>query len=71
MTEVDNDGQLVGELAESYESDDAKKWVFNLRKGVEFHNGKTMTSQDVIASFGHHRGDDSTSAAKGLLTAVS
>ena len=70
LTEVDNDGQLVGELAESYESDDAKKWVFNLRKGVEFHNGKTMTSQDVIASFGHHRGDNSTSAAKGLLTAV-
>ena len=30
LTEVDNDGQLVGELAESYESDDGKKWIFNL-----------------------------------------
>ena len=28
LTEVDNDGQLVGELAESFESDDAKKWIF-------------------------------------------
>ena len=70
LTEVNNDGQLVGELAESYESDDAQTWVFNLRQGVEFHNGKTMTSEDVVASFNHHMGEDSTSAAKGLLTAV-
>jgi len=70
LTEVDNTGQLVPELAESYESDDAQTWVFNLRKGVEFHNGKTMTSQDVIASFQHHMGEESKSAAKGLLSAV-
>jgi peptide/nickel transport system substrate-binding protein len=70
LTEVDNDGTLVPELAESFESDDAKRWVFDLRKGVEFHNGKTMTSEDVIASFNHHMGEESTSAAKGLLTAV-
>ena len=70
LTEVGNDGQLKGELAESYESSDAKRWVFNLRKGVEFHNGKTLTSEDVVASFKHHMGEDSTSAAAGLLTAV-
>ncbi len=70
LTEVGNDGQLVGELAESYESADGQTWVFNLRQGVEFHNGKTMTSEDVLASFNHHMGEDSTSAAKGLLTAV-
>jgi peptide/nickel transport system substrate-binding protein len=70
LTEVNNDGQLIGELAESYESDDAKTWIFNLRKGVEFHNGKSFTSEDVLSSYAHHMGDDSTSAAKGLLTAV-
>jgi len=70
LTEVGSDGQLTGELAESYESADAQRWVFNLRQGVEFHNGKTMTSEDVIASFNHHMGEDSTSAAKGLLTGV-
>jgi peptide/nickel transport system substrate-binding protein len=43
LTEVGADGQLRPELAESYESADAKTWVFNLRQGVEFHNGKTMT----------------------------
>ena len=70
LTEIDNDGQLKGDLAESYESDDAQRWVFNLRKGVEFHNGKTLTSADVLASYQHHMGENSTSAAKGLLTAV-
>jgi peptide/nickel transport system substrate-binding protein len=70
LTEVSNTGELIPELAESYESSDAQRWVFNLRQGVEFHNGKTMTSEDVIASLAHHMGEDSTSAAKGLLTAV-
>ena len=70
LTEIGSDGQLRPELAESYESSDAKTWVFNLRKGVEFHNGKTLTAEDVIATFDYHRNEDSKSAAKGLLTAV-
>ncbi|SEF70460.1 peptide/nickel transport system substrate-binding protein [Jhaorihella thermophila] len=70
LTEVSNTGELIPELAESFESADAKTWVFKLRKGVEFHNGKTLTAEDVIATYAHHRGEESKSAAKGLLTAV-
>ncbi len=70
LTEIAPDGSLATELAESYESADAKTWVFKLRQGVVFHNGKTMTADDVIASFNHHRGEDTKSAAKGLLTSV-
>ena len=59
------------ELAESYEaSDGGKRWVFNLRQGVEFHNGKSLTAEDVIATFNYHRSEDSKSAAKGLLTSI-
>jgi len=70
LTEVGADGKLRGELAETYESSDAQTWVFNLRQGVEFHNGKTLDADDVIATFNHHMGEDSKSAAKGLLSAV-
>jgi len=71
LTEVGSDGSLIPELAESFEpSADAKTWMFKLRSGVEFHNGKTLTADDVIATYNYHRGEDSKSAAKGLLSAV-
>lgn len=71
LTEVSNTGGLVGELAESWEANaDATQWVFKIRKGVEFHNGKTLDSQDVVDSLNHHIGEKSGSAAAGLLTGV-
>ena len=71
LTEVSNEGELVGELAESFEpSNNAKTWVFNLRKDVEFHNGKSLTADDVIASMEYHGGENATSSAKGNLSSV-
>ncbi|MFQ5954645.1 MAG: ABC transporter substrate-binding protein, partial [Kiloniellales bacterium] len=71
LTEVSNTGELVPELAEGWEaSDDAVQWTFKLRKGIEFHNGKTMDAGDVVASISHHRGEESKSAVKGLLEPI-
>ena len=45
LTEIAANGELVGELAESWESTpDAKTWTFDLRQGVTFHNGQPFTA---------------------------
>ncbi len=71
LVEVDYKGEVVPELAKSWKaSKDAATWTFKLRKGVEFHNGKTMTAEDVVSSFNEHRGADTKSAAKGITDQI-
>jgi len=41
-------------LAESIESSDRITWHFRLRKGVSFHDGSELTSEDVIWSLRRH-----------------
>ncbi len=49
---VDDDLNVIPNLAESYEvAEDGLTYTFNLRPGVVFHNGDTMTSADVKYSF--------------------
>ncbi len=51
LMEVGQNGDLLPELAEGFDvSDDARTWKFNLRRGVEFHNGKTVDANDVVAA---------------------
>lgn len=71
LVEIDHQGNAVPELAESWEpSPDAKVWKFNLRKGVEFHDGKSFEAEDVIYSLNHHRGPKSKSGAKALAETI-
>jgi len=59
------------QLAESWESNaDASKWVFKLRKGVQFHDGKSFGAEDVIYSLQHHLGEKSESPAKAYLSQI-
>jgi peptide/nickel transport system substrate-binding protein len=72
LTEIDNKGNVVADLAESFEpSDGAKKWVFKVRNGVTFHDGRKVTANDVVASYRHHMGEESKSNAKSILASVS
>ena len=44
-------GDLTPAIAESYEvSEDRMTYTFHLREGVQFHNGKTVTAEDVVYS---------------------
>lgn len=71
LVEIDHENKPVPELAESWDaSPDAKIWTFKLRKGVEFHNGKTMDADDVIYSINHHRDENSKSAAKPIVKPI-
>ena len=49
---------------------DLTEWTFMLKKGVEFHNGKTMTADDVVYSMNRHIGKDSISKASALVNMV-
>ncbi len=58
LTEVTAQGQLVGELAESWEgSADATVWTFTLRSGVTFHNGRPFGADDVVESLAFYKSD--------------
>ncbi|MBR4726194.1 MAG: ABC transporter substrate-binding protein [Lachnospiraceae bacterium] len=51
LIKVTKDGEFAPAVAESYTiSEDGKEYDFVLRKNVRFHNGKTVTAEDVIYS---------------------
>lgn len=53
-------------LAESYEHNkDFTEYTFKIREGVKFHNGETMTAEDVAASMDHW--NKANSRAKNLF----
>lgn len=71
LVEIDENNRPIPELAESWEpNEDATQWIFHLRKGVTFHNGKEFTAEDVVFTIQHHLGDESRSGAKSLLQPI-
>jgi len=51
LVRFENKTQIVPLLATGWTNPDSSTWVFNLRSGVKFHSGRTMTAQDVKDSF--------------------
>lgn len=67
------DGLLVAQpdLAESWEPNgNATEWVFKLRKGVEFHSGKSFEAEDALYSIERHLDKDVGSGAKAFVANV-
>jgi peptide/nickel transport system substrate-binding protein len=71
LLELDSVSGVWPRLAESYEaSADAKTWTFKIRQGVTFSNGKTLTAEDVLATYERHSGEESKSGALGIMRGI-
>ncbi len=64
LVENSPDNRPVPELAEKFEpKPGAAEWIFTLRKGIQFHNGKEFDADDAVYSLNLHRGDTKSGAA--------
>ena len=65
-------GDLDYRIAEEISSTpDAKEWKLKIRQGVEFHNGRTLTADDVVATLKRHTDGKSQSGALGIVQGIS
>jgi peptide/nickel transport system substrate-binding protein len=52
LVAYDEDQKPVPSLASSWEtSPDGRLWIFHMREDVKWHNGQTLTAEDVIFTF--------------------
>jgi len=66
---VPNTWVVQPQLATSWKpSNGGKTWTYTLRKGVKFHNGKTLDSKDVAWSYRHIMDKKNGSSAYAVIT---
>jgi peptide/nickel transport system substrate-binding protein len=66
LTYLDSSLTPQPQLAESFTTKDAKTWIFKLRQGVTFHDGKPLTPADVVFTLLRHKNPATGSRAKVL-----
>ncbi|MFS8934071.1 ABC transporter substrate-binding protein [Cupriavidus taiwanensis] len=70
LTSLDRSLAPRAALAETFNTTDAKTWVFTLRKGVTFHDGKALSPADVVYSIMRHKDPATASKAKVLTEQI-
>jgi peptide/nickel transport system substrate-binding protein len=70
LVERDARMELHGDLAESWETPDALTYVFHLRKGVRFHDGRELTSRDVKATITYMMDAGNKSPKRGAFNMI-
>jgi peptide/nickel transport system substrate-binding protein len=70
LLERDNQMNFHGDLAESWSTPDPLTYVFHLRRGVRFHDGRALTSADVKATFDFIMNPANRSPKQGALRLV-
>jgi len=67
LTEFDQESRIRPALAAEWRNPDDRTWVFRLRPGVRFHDGRPLTAEDVIFSLERARTHSSTGFASYLV----
>ena len=71
LVDVTPTGEIDFRIAEEISSSpDAMEWKLKIRQGVEFHNGKTLTAEDVVATLKRHTDEKSQSGALGIVQGI-
>jgi peptide/nickel transport system substrate-binding protein len=71
LVEWGHNGRIEPALAESWTtSRDGKTWTFKLRRGVKFHNGRELTSDDVKFTLDRVLDPNVGSGGRGYLLAI-
>ncbi len=72
LVDVSPTGEVIPRIAEEISSNaDATEWKFKIRQGVEFHNGATLTAEDVVATLKRHTDENAQSGALGIVQGIS
>ncbi|HEU0221363.1 MAG TPA: ABC transporter substrate-binding protein [Paracoccaceae bacterium] len=71
LVNVSPTNEIEFRIAEAVEaSADAKTWTFKIRQGVEFHDGKTVTPEDVAETLRRHSDENTKSGALGGMRGI-
>lgn len=61
LTLVDENMKLIPKLATSWRLEAPTSWIFEIRKGVKFHDGSPLTAKDVVWSLARIRDPETKS----------
>jgi len=70
LLQLDERGRLVPDLVRSWSQLDARTYLFRLRRGVSFHDGREVTAEDVQATFAFIMDPRNGSPKRGAYEAV-
>jgi peptide/nickel transport system substrate-binding protein len=67
----DNEPEMARSVSENWGADETGKiWIFTLRQGIKFHDGREMTSRDVKFSYDRLRDPDVGGATVGMYANI-
>ncbi len=70
LVRVDENLAIVPDLAESWDNPDNVTYVFHLRKGVKFHNGRELRAEDVQYSLNRVLDPKTASPGRSYISSV-